>query len=156
MPFEIQLHVNGQARVLRVADGEMLCDVLRDRLDLTGTKIGCKEGVCGSCDVLLDGEVIRSCLVLAAQADDAAVTTVEGLGSGSGLGALQEAFVAHGAVQCGFCTSGMLIAATAALAKDPALAATDLEEALAGNLCRCTGYSKVVDAVAATARQNAS
>src|SRR4051794_6093759 len=103
MPFEIELSVNSTRRGLRVGDDELLCDVLRDRLDLTGTKIGCKEGVCGSCDVLLDGDVVRSCLVFAAQADGSEVATVEGLGSGGELGALQEAFVAYGAVQCGFC-----------------------------------------------------
>jgi carbon-monoxide dehydrogenase small subunit len=156
MPFEIKLSVNGRSRAVHVDDRELLCDVLRERLELTGTKVGCREGVCGSCDVLLDGEVVRSCLVLAAQVDGAEVTTVEGLGSGAGLGTLQEAFVAYGAVQCGFCTSGMLIAASAVLAKDPTLSDTDLVEALAGNLCRCTGYSKVLDAIASVARQNAS
>jgi carbon-monoxide dehydrogenase small subunit len=156
MPFEIKLVVNGRGRAVGVNGDELLCDVLRGRLDLTGTKVGCREGVCGSCDVLLDGEVVRSCLVLAAQADGSEVTTVEGLSSGGRLGVLQEAFVAHGAVQCGFCTSGMLIAASAALVEDPTLSDTDLEEVFAGNLCRCTGYTKVLDAVVAAARQGAS
>jgi carbon-monoxide dehydrogenase small subunit len=156
MPFDIKLTVNGRSRTARVGDDELLCDVLRDRFDLTGTKVGCREGVCGSCDVLIDGDVVRSCLVFAAQADGSEITTVEGLGSGGQLSALQEAFVEHGAVQCGFCTAGMLIAASATLAKDPTLSDTDLVEAFAGNLCRCTGYTKVLDAVVAVARQGAS
>jgi aerobic-type carbon monoxide dehydrogenase small subunit (CoxS/CutS family) len=147
---EIRLVVNGTERDATVAEDELLCDTLRGRLGLTGTKVGCREGVCGSCDVEMDGLVVRSCLILSAQSDGSVVTTVEGLASGQ-LSALQEAFVAHGAAQCGFCTSGMLVAASAALRTDADLVARDPAAALAGNLCRCTGYAKIVDAVRSVA-----
>ena len=154
MTLDVGLRVNGHERRLIVRDSEVLCDSLRDRLELTGTKIGCREGVCGSCDVLVDGAVVRSCLTLTAQVEDRDVTTVEGLADGHLLSQLQQAFVELGAVQCGFCTPGMLMAASAALSADPDLSDEELDEALAGNLCRCTGYSKIVDAVKA-ARESA-
>jgi aerobic-type carbon monoxide dehydrogenase small subunit (CoxS/CutS family) len=158
MTVTVEVEVNGRPRTLDVGDDELLCDVLRERLHLTGTKVGCREGVCGSCDVLLDGEVIRSCLALGAHADGHRVVTVEGLSEGGVLSRLQKAFVERGAVQCGFCTSGMLIAVSAALARDPSLADSggDVREVLSGNLCRCTGYSKIVDAVVEVARQAAT
>jgi carbon-monoxide dehydrogenase small subunit len=149
MTSTVAFTVNGRDRSLTVDDTELLCDSLRDRLDLTGTKVGCREGVCGSCDVLVDNDVVRSCLMLTVQADGQSIRTVEGLGEGRSLGALQDAFVQHGAVQCGFCTPGLLIAATAALEGGAPVDADELAEVLSGNLCRCTGYTKIVDAVSA-------
>jgi carbon-monoxide dehydrogenase small subunit len=148
MTQTIRLRVNGAVREVGVADDELLCDMLRQRLDLTGTKVACREGVCGSCDVLYDGAVVRSCLVLACQADAASVVTVEGLAEDGCLSPLQQAFVETGAVQCGFCTPGMLIAATAALCEASAdWDDHEFAEAIAGNLCRCTGYAKIIDAI---------
>jgi carbon-monoxide dehydrogenase small subunit len=147
MTSRVVFTLNGRDRSIDVDDAELLCDSLRRRFDLTGTKVGCREGVCGSCDVLLDTDVVRSCLVLTAQVDGRSVRTVEGLGQGRSIGALQEAFVRHGAVQCGFCTPGLLIAATAALEGGAPIAAEDFAEVLSGNLCRCTGYAKILDAV---------
>jgi carbon-monoxide dehydrogenase small subunit len=149
---EIALRVNGRSRAVEADGADLLADVLRDALGLLGTRLGCHEGVCGTCTVLLDGMPVRACLVLAGQADGSSVTTVEGLADGEVLSPLQAAFVEHGAAQCGFCTAGMLIAATAFLDRHPAPEAADVREALAGNLCRCTGYAKIVDAVLATSR----
>jgi len=141
--------VNGKAVSLEVEADRTLLRVLRDDLGLTGAKEGCAEGECGACTVLLDGEPVCSCLVLAAQAGGRAVTTIEGLGDASGrLHPVQQAFIDAGAVQCGFCTPGMILTAAAILDGGP----VDVEEArtaLAGNLCRCTGYAKIVDAVVA-------
>jgi len=127
-------------------------DLLRDGLALHGTKYGCGEGVCGTCTVLLDGEPIRACLVLAARLDGRTLETVEGLERAGCLDPLQEAFVREGAAQCGYCTPGMLLAAKAFLAESPAPTEHQVREALSGNLCRCTGYTKIVAAVLAAAR----
>jgi carbon-monoxide dehydrogenase small subunit len=127
-------------------------DLLRDGLALTGTKYGCGEGVCGTCTVLLDGEPVRACLVLAARLDGRALETVEGLERDGSLHPLQDAFAREGAVQCGYCTPGMLLAARALLAEHPAPTDRQVREALSGNLCRCTGYVKIVAAVLAAAR----
>jgi carbon-monoxide dehydrogenase small subunit len=143
--------LNGRAVAAEVPDDELLCDCLRERLGQVGTRVGCREGICGSCNVLLDGAPVRSCLLLAVQADGREVTTVEGLAGDGELSALQRAFVDHGAVQCGFCTAGLLVSATALLRRNPWPSDQELIEALAGNLCRCTGYSKVVAAVRAAA-----
>ena len=145
----MELHVNGLARTVEADGAELLADVLRDRLGLMGTRLGCHEGVCGTCTVLLDGMPVRACLVLAGQAEGRSVTTVEGLADGAQLSPLQAAFVEHGASQCGFCTSGMLISATALLRDEPHPTADRVRDALAGNICRCTGYVKIVDAVMA-------
>lgn len=153
MTSTVDFTLNGRDRSVEIDEGELLCDSLRDRLDLTGTKVACREGVCGSCDVLLDGDVVRSCLVLTVQVEGRSVRTVEGLGQGRSLAPLQEAFVQHGAAQCGFCTSGMLVALTAALEKDPSVSDEDLVDVLSGNLCRCTGYAKIVDAVRAVSAE---
>ncbi len=125
-------------------------DLLRDGLSLTGTKDGCGEGVCGACTVLLDGRPIRACLVLAARLAGRSLVTIEGI-EGDALDPLQDAFAKLGAVQCGFCTPGMILSARALLADTPAPSADEIREALAGNLCRCTGYVKIVDAVLAVA-----
>lgn len=127
-------------------------DLLRDGLTLTGTKYGCGEGVCGTCTVLLDGEPIRACLLLAARLDGRTLETVEGLERGGRLDPLQEAFAREGGAQCGYCTPGMLLAAKALLAEHPAPTEHQVREALSGNLCRCTGYTKIIAAVLAAAR----
>jgi aerobic-type carbon monoxide dehydrogenase small subunit (CoxS/CutS family) len=145
----MELHVNGIQRSVEADRAELLADVLRDRLGLLGTRLGCHEGVCGTCTVLLDGVPVRACLVLAGQAEGRSVTTVEGLADGPQLSPLQAAFVEHGASQCGFCTSGMLVSATALLRDEPNPTVERVRDALAGNICRCTGYVKIVDAVMA-------
>ena len=151
----VTLTVNGRERRLLVPVEETLLDCLRDRLGLTGAKLGCNQGVCGACTVLVDGRGVRACLALSANCEGAAVTTVEGLGEGRTLTRLQEAFVAAGAVQCGFCTSGMLLAATALLTELPGASIEEIRAGLAGNICRCTGYRKIVDAVLAVASERA-
>ena len=143
----VTLKVNGRERCLAVPADETLLVTLRERLGLTGAKLGCNQGVCGACTVLIDGRAVRGCLALSINCEGAAITTVEGLGEGRVLTVLQQAFVAAGAVQCGFCSSGMLLAATALLAEKPAASVDDIRAGLAGNICRCTGYRKIVDAV---------
>jgi carbon-monoxide dehydrogenase small subunit len=139
--------VNGARRETEVAwEGESLLRVLRDRLGLPGSKNACEQGECGSCSIYLDGEVVCACLVLAAQAEGAEIVTVEGLGD-DGLDPVQEAFLAAGAVQCGFCTPGMIVSAHALLRRSPDPTDAEIRAALAGNLCRCTGYKKILDAV---------
>src|SRR5687767_8788131 len=130
-------------------------DLLRDGLAQAGTKYGCGEGVCGTCTVLLDGEPVRACLVLAARLDGRTLLTVEGLERDGRLDRLQEAFAREGSAQCGFCTPGMLLAATALLAEQPTPTEHEVREALSGNLCRCTGYTKIVTAVLAAAQASA-
>jgi len=149
--MEVRLTVNGHAVQADVRDERRLCDWLRDERGLTGTKVGCREGVCGSCTVLLDGRAVRSCLMLVAQADGHQVTTIEGLAPSAGLHPLQRAFVDNAALQCGFCTPGFIMSAVAFLATDPAPTRDAVADGLAGNLCRCTGYTTIVDAVLAAA-----
>ena len=147
----IDLTVN-RARVRRgVAARISLADFLRDELSLTGTKLGCEHGVCGACTVLLNGVAARSCLTLAAQADGAEVTTVEGLEDGRELNELQASFREHHALQCGFCTAGFLVTATALLESDDSPSEGQVRDVLSGNICRCTGYETIVDAVMAVA-----
>jgi carbon-monoxide dehydrogenase small subunit len=143
----ISLTVNGERRDADVWGGESLLYALRERLDLPGSKNACEQGECGSCSVLLDGVLVCSCLVLAAQADGHTVTTVEGLGPDDGPHRVQEAFVAAGGVQCGFCTPGLVVATADLLERNPAPSDDEIREALSGNLCRCTGYQKIFDAV---------
>jgi carbon-monoxide dehydrogenase small subunit len=149
--IEIVVTVNGERVGLSAADDLLLCDFLRESLGLVGTRVGCNEGVCGSCTVLVDGELVRGCLMLAAQVDGCEVLTVEGLAGGGQLHPLQRAFVEHGAVQCGFCTAGMLLTAKVLLDSTPRPSPAEVRDALAGNLCRCTGYGTIVEAVMAAA-----
>ena len=150
--LRLRLEVNGRRRSVDVPPMKRLLDVLREDLALTGTKEGCGEGECGACAVLLDGELVNSCLVAACQAEGTRVRTVEGLESTDGaLHPVQEAFWRRGGAQCGICTPGMLMAAAALLAANPHPSEAAIREALAGNLCRCTGYVKIVEAVAAAA-----
>ena len=145
--MRISLTVNGERREADLWGGESLLALLRDALELPGSKNACEQGECGSCSVLLDGELVCSCLVLAAQADGHAVVTVEGLASGDELNPVQQAFVDAGAVQCGFCTPGLVVAVTDLLVRVPDPSDDEVREALSGNLCRCTGYAKIFDAV---------
>jgi carbon-monoxide dehydrogenase small subunit len=144
---KISFTVNGARREADVWEGESLLFTLRERLGLPGSKNACEQGECGSCSVLLDGTLVCACLVLAAQAEGHEVVTVEGLGGGEGLHPVQEAFVEAGAVQCGFCTPGFVVAAADLLRRSPDPSDDELREALSGNLCRCTGYAKIFDAV---------
>ena len=144
--MRIGVTVNGERRETDVWAGESLLTTLRDRLELPGSKNACEQGECGSCSVLLDGELVCSCLVLAVQADGHKVVTVEGLG-GADLHPVQRAFADTGAVQCGFCTPGFVVAAADLLRRVPSPTDDEIREALSGNLCRCTGYQKILDAV---------
>ena len=145
--MRIALTVNGEAREADVWSGESLLHVLRERLGLPGSKNACEQGECGSCSVLLDGVLACSCLVLAAQADGHEVVTVEGLAEDGDLHAVQEAFAEAGAVQCGFCTPGLIVATDDLLRRNSDPTDDEIREALSGNLCRCTGYAKILDAV---------
>jgi len=143
----ITLKVNGREWELAVEPNRTLVDVLRHDLELTGTKRGCDLGECGSCTVVLNGKPVNSCLVLAVQANGAEILTIEGLAGPGGLHPLQQAFVEKGSIQCGFCTPGMILSATSLLEKNPNPTETEIRTALSGNLCRCTGYQKIVEAV---------
>ncbi len=154
--IRLQLRVNGEARGVEVFPMARLLDVIREELKLTGTKEGCGQGECGACTVSLDGRIVNSCLIPAIQAQGAELLTVEGLATGERLHPLQEAFHRHNGTQCGFCTPGMLIAAEDLLRRCPHPGETQVREALAGNLCRCTGYVKIVEAVQAASAQEES
>ncbi len=151
MKTTISFVLNGVERTDTLGTADLLVDFIRDGLGLTGTKVGCGIGECGACTVLLDGEPVNACLVLAATIDGKALTTVEGL-AGSELSGLQKAFVEEGAVQCGYCTPGMLLSAKALLDKNPAPTEEEIRKAVSGNLCRCTGYEKILRAVEKAAR----
>lgn len=155
-PCQISLTVNGAVKTIDAYPMERLLDVLRQRLSLTGTKEGCGEGECGSCSVLMDGVLVNSCLVPVLQAQGAEIVTIEGLAQGPQLQALQEKFLEYGAAQCGICTPGMILAARYLLNETPNPSAEEIREGLAGNLCRCTGYSQICEAVAATANSGPS
>jgi len=150
----VTLRVNGEAYDLLTYPHRTLLEVLREDLHFTGAKESCGEGACGSCTVLLDGAPVRSCLLLAIEAEGREITTIEGLAAGGKLHPLQEAFVEHHAIQCGFCTPGMILTAKALLDATPEPTEEEIRRALSGNICRCTGYAKIVDAVkAASARE---
>jgi aerobic carbon-monoxide dehydrogenase small subunit len=144
---KISLRINGEQRETEVWPGESLLYALRERLGLPGSKNACEQGECGSCSVLLDGTLVCACLVLAAQADGHELVTVEGLGQDDRLHPVQEAFAETGAVQCGFCTPGLIVATVDLLARNGQPSDDEIREALSGNLCRCTGYAKIFDAV---------
>jgi len=148
----ITLTVNGQLRAVSVWPMARLLDVLREELGLTGTKEGCGEGECGACSILLDGRLVNSCLVPALQADGAEITTIEGVASHEGLDRVQQAFVECGGAQCGICTPGMIMAAVSLLRANPQPSEAEIRNGLAGNLCRCTGYLRIFEAVASACR----
>lgn len=152
---QITLSVNGERRTVRAYPMERLLDVLRQQLSLTGTKEGCGEGECGACSVLIDGELVDSCLVPVAQVEGASVVTIEGISANPHFSALRDAFIDCGGSQCGICTPGMILAAVHLLDRKPVPATDDIREALSGNLCRCTGYVQILEAVAEAARRMA-
>jgi len=147
MKKTIQITVNHKPFVLTVEPNQTLLEVIREELHLTGTKAGCLVGDCGACTVLLDGKPVNSCLVLAVQADGKQVTTIEGIETPQGLHPLQTAFVEKGAIQCGYCTPGMILSAKSLLDRNPRAGEAEIRKAISGNLCRCTGYQKIVEAI---------
>jgi carbon-monoxide dehydrogenase small subunit len=152
---DITLRVNGAARTGSPEARKTLADFLRDDLNLTGTHLGCEHGVCGACTVIVDGRAVRSCLMLAVQAAGSEITTVEGLAPDGGLGALQQAMWDSHSFQCGFCTPGMVMQATAFLSDHPDADEQQIREALSGNICRCTGYQSIIDGVLLAVRRSA-
>ena len=149
----LKMNLNGRDVTVEIEPSALLVDVLRDQLGLTGTKVGCSNGECGACTVLLDGEAVVSCLLPAMKANGRSVVTVEGLGMEGELHALQQAFIEEGAVQCGYCIPGMLMSAKALLDKHPNPSEEEIKRAISGNLCRCTGYVKIIKAIKAAARR---
>ena len=149
----ITLTVNGEPYEALVKPNSTLLDVLRDQLELTGSKRGCDAGDCGSCTVIMDGRPVNACLVLALKAKGREVTTIEGLAEGTQLHPIQEAFVEYGAIQCGFCTPGMVLSAKALLDRNPKPTEEEIKSGIAGNLCRCTGYIKIVEAIQAASQK---
>jgi carbon-monoxide dehydrogenase small subunit len=147
----LAISINGERETLTVAPDETLVAALRDRLHLTGAKRGCDQGVCGACTVLVDGEPMRGCLTLAVDCTDRQITTIEGLDENGELSAVQMAFIEQGAIQCGFCSPGMILAVTALLSENPKPDAEAIREAISGNLCRCSGYTKIVEAAESAA-----
>jgi carbon-monoxide dehydrogenase small subunit len=153
--MEITLTVNGERVTRRVAARQHLVDFLRDELELTGSHAGCEHGVCGACTLRVDGQIVRGCLMLAVQADGSRVDTIEGLSDSGEIAELQKAFVERNALQCGFCTPGMLIAAADLVERNPGASRDEIREHLSGNFCRCTGYHAIVDAVETACRARA-
>ena len=151
--IELNILLNGKHVSMATEPNTRLIDLLRDKFNLTGTKEGCGIGECGACTVLMDGRAVNSCLVLAAQVNDSEIVTIEGIADGAILNPLQRNFLSHGAVQCGFCTPGMVLSASALLDKKPKPSDEEIKDAIAGNLCRCTGYKQIVDAIKETAKE---
>jgi carbon-monoxide dehydrogenase small subunit len=147
----IRLRVNGEEHDVVVSPNETLVEVLRERLELTGTKMGCGEGACGTCTVLLDGKPVRSCLTLAVEVQDKDILTIEGLAEGGELHPVQKAFIEHGAIQCGFCSPAMILTSKALLEENPHPTEEEVRGASSGLVCRCTGYAKIVEAILAAA-----
>ena len=148
---QVKLTVNGKAYEISIPLWRTLLEVIREDLKLTGTKEGCGLGECGACTVIMDGQTVNSCLVLATEADGKQITTIEGLADGEKLHPLQQAFVDHGGLQCGFCTPGMIMSAKALLDKNPHPTEDEIKRGIAGNLCRCTGYAKIIESIKAAA-----
>lgn len=149
----VQLRVNGEERDVIVTPNETLVEVLREELELTGTKMGCGEGACGMCTVLIDGKPVRSCLTLAVEAQGREVVTIEGLADGGELHPVQKAFIDHGAIQCGFCSPAMILTSKALLDENPHPTEDEVRRAISGVVCRCTGYAKIVEAVLVAAEE---
>lgn len=147
--IDVRMEVNGKPRVLTVDPGKTLLEVIREDLRLTGAKQGCDDGNCGACTVLMDGRAVKSCMVLIPQANGRKIMTIEGMGSEENLHPIQQAFIDHFAIQCGFCTPGMILTAKAILDEDPRASEEVIREGLHGNICRCTGYVKIVEAIEA-------
>lgn len=152
----IKMTVNGKRYQLEVGSDRSLLEVLREDLNLTGTKKGCDKGDCGACTVLVNGVPVNSCLFLAVQADEQEITTIEGVADGDRLHPIQEAFIKEGAVQCGFCTPGMVLTALALLRRNPNPGREEIQEAISGNLCRCTGYVQIIEAIRSVAEVTSS
>ncbi|ABW17938.1 (2Fe-2S)-binding protein [Alkaliphilus oremlandii] len=149
---EIILNVNGVNHRIDIHEEDRLIDVLREKLYLTGTKEGCGEGECGACTVIIDGETVNACMILAFQGEGRKIITIEGLNRNDGLHPIQQAFLEEGAVQCGFCIPGMVLSAKVVLDKNPSPSRGEIRESISGNLCRCTGYNKIVDAIERASR----
>lgn len=153
MKHLIELNVNGQVYEIEIEPWRTLLEAIRDRLELTGTKESCSDGHCGTCAVLLDNKIVNACLVLAVEAQGKHIMTIEGIADGEKLHPIQEAFVEHGAIQCGFCTPGMVMAAKVLLDENPHPTEGEIKEAIAGHLCRCTGYFQIIEAISAAAEK---
>lgn len=149
--MSVVINVNGAGRAVSVEPRKTLADAIREDLGLTGTHLGCEHGVCGACTILLDGEVVRSCLMLAVQADGAEITTIEGIADGDALHPMQSAFSEYHGLQCGFCTPGMILAGIDVVSRNPDPSPQEIREEMGGNICRCTGYQKIVESVQAAA-----
>ncbi len=149
----INITINGTQRQIEIDENDRLLDLIREGFHLTGTKEGCGEGECGVCSVLLDGKLVNACMIMAFQAEDAEVITIEGIGENEKLDPIQQAFIDTGAVQCGFCTPGMVLSAKALLMKNPTPSKQEIRRGISGNLCRCTGYEKIVEAVALASKR---
>ena len=149
----IRLRINGEEHELEISANETLLEVLRERLGLTGAKEGCQDGSCGSCTILLDGKPARACLILAVEAEGKDILTIEGLSRDNELHPIQQAFINHGGIQCGFCTTGMILTAKALIDSNPEPTEAEVKEAISGNLCRCTGYTKIVESIIAATKR---
>ena len=152
--FEITFTINGEKLTKQVEPNKTLLKYIREDLDLTGTKEGCGAGECGACTILVDGKATNACLMLAVEADGKEITTIEGVSDGYNLDPLQDAFIEHAALQCGFCTPGMILSAKALLKNNPQPTREEVKRAISGNLCRCTGYKKIIDAIMDVAENN--